>query len=224
MINVMVVEDDPMVMELTCDYVDSVDGFRVISRASGGAVALANMREHDIDLIVLDIYMPVMNGVDFLTKLREEDNAADVIFLTASNDNRMIDHALKLGAVDYLIKPFKYERFRNSLEKYARRHEIIKKDGETTQEELDSMFDRLSDGEKGKTKGLHPKTLERVRDYLKNTGSELVSQNEMTRALGLSSVTVRRYMEYLTLKNEVVLEVEYGSVGRPRYTYRKIKS
>ncbi len=223
MIEVMVVEDDSMVMELTCDYVGSVDGFTVVARANGGAAALDEIAKRKIDLIILDIYMPVMNGVEFLTRLRSQGNAADVIFLTAANNNKMIDNALKLGAVDYLIKPFKYERFKDSLEKYARRHKTIKKDGETTTEELDSLLGRQPGGEKG-TKGLHPKTLERVREYLKNNESDTIAQTEMTRDLGLSSVTVRRYMEYLTLENEVVLEVEYGSVGRPRYTYRKLKS
>lgn len=223
MIDVMVVEDDPMVMELTCDYVDSIDGFRSVARAGSGKAALdAIASGAAVDLVILDIYMPIMNGVDFLTALRERGNGADVIFLTASNDTRMIDRALKLGAVDYLIKPFKYDRFKDSLEKYARRHKLIKREGETTQEELDSLFGRGGD-KGGGQKGLHPKTLQRVREYLRQTADDVVSQSEMSKELGLSGVTVRRYMEYLTLENEVVLEVEYGSVGRPRYTYRKIK-
>ncbi len=220
----MVVEDDPMVMELTRDYVDSIGGFRAAASARNGRAALELAASQRIDLIILDIYMPVLNGVDFLTECRARGNAADVIFLTASNDNRTIDRALKLGAVDYLIKPFTYARFRESLEKYALRHRQIKKDGETTQRELDSMLGRTPGAEKGSPpKGLHPKTLERVRGYVRAMREDTVAQGEMARQLGLSGVTIRRYMDFLALENEVVLEVQYGSVGRPRYVFRKIK-
>lgn len=225
MIEVMVVEDDPMVMELTCDYVDSIDGFHVVERARSGRTALAAINgENCIDLIILDIYMPIMNGVEFLTALRAKGNAADVIFLTASNDNRMIDSALKLGAVDYLIKPFKYDRFKESLDQYARRHELLKNEGKSTQDQVDSILEKRGGADKsGGQKGLHPKTLQKVRDYLRDSVDDAISQTDMARELGLSNVTVRRYMDYLTREKAVVLEVEYGSIGRPRYSYRKIK-
>lgn len=220
----MVVEDDPMVMELTCDYVDSVGGFRTAFRAGNGGAALDLAASHPVDLIILDIYMPVLSGVDFLTECRKRGNSADVIFLTASNDNKTIDRALKLGAVDYLIKPFTYDRFRESLEKYALRHDRFKKDGETTQRELDNLLGQARGAEKaGLRKGLHPKTLELVRGYLRTMRGDTVAQGDMAKQIGLSSVTIRRYMDFLALENEVVLEVEYGSIGRPRYVFRKIK-
>ena len=64
-----------------------------------------------VDLLLLDLYMPEMSGVELLAELRRKGCNADAVFITAANDAPHIQDALRLGAVDYLIKPFRYERF-----------------------------------------------------------------------------------------------------------------
>lgn len=121
MIRVLVVDDDPAVREITCKYVESVDGFAVVGKAHDGDDAMLAVRRVNPDLIVLDIYMPKKNGLDFLAELRAEGGHADVIFLTAADDAAMMARAGQLGIVDYLVKPFNLERFRESLAKCAAR-------------------------------------------------------------------------------------------------------
>ena len=70
---------------------------------------------------------------------------------------------------------------------------------------------------------MHPKTLESIRGFI-NASPEnaVITQQDIVDTLGLSRVTVRRYLEYLVSTNEVAVEMEYGSVGRPSYTYRRL--
>jgi len=223
MIRVMIVEDDPMVMDITCKYVESIAGFEICAKASNGEQAIEILSKKEVDFIVLDIYMPVMNGIELLKSLRRSGRNADVLFLTAENNISIVNEALKLGAIDYLIKPFSYERFKTALENYAKRFRMLQGSGQATQEQLDDLLRAGAGGEaRNIPKGLHPKTLESLRDYIQNTPQKMFSQAELSKQLGLSKVTVRRYMEYLVSINEIILKIEYGSVGRPTYTYQKM--
>lgn len=218
-IDVMVVEDEPMVREIICEYVAKQPDFQVAMRAGSGREALAKLSRQPVELLILDIHMPGLNGVEFLTKLRAEGNDADVIFLTASTDTAMISAALTLGAADYVIKPFTYERFVQALANYRRRYILLRGGGEATQDELDRVFAGVSGGEQPLQKGVHPKTLSSVRAYVADGGGAVFSQQDVADALGLSKVTVRKYLEYMVALGELEMGVEYGTVGRPMYTY-----
>lgn len=224
MIRVLVVEDDPMVMDITCKYVESVPDFKVAARAGSGDAARERIAQNDIDLIILDIFMPGSSGLDFLGEIRADGCMADVVFLTAADDTEFINRAQKLGFVDYLIKPFNYERFKTALNNYLKMRDLFRANEKATQEQLDSMLHPTLPSESGRvTKGMHPKTLETIRHYLESSSADaVITQQELVENLGLSRVTVRRYMEYLASINEVAVQMVYGTVGRPSYTYRKM--
>lgn len=84
MINVLIVEDDPMVGELNKRYLSQIEGFQLKGIASSFQSALHILGEHHIDLILLDIYMPGKNGLELLTELRAQNEAVDVIVISAS--------------------------------------------------------------------------------------------------------------------------------------------
>lgn len=223
MIKVLVVEDDPTVMDYNCRYVESIDGFEVVAKATNGREAVETAAEADIDLILLDIFMPGMNGLEFLAELRANGNLVDVVFLTAAQDTAMINKAIKLGLFDYLIKPFSYERFKESLENYARFHQMLYKADTVNQNNLDDFIKSLPNSESTRIiKGLHRQTLDDVRAYISTRGKDTITQQELADRLNLSRVTVRRYMEYLVSTKEVAMQIEYGSKGRPSYSYRNI--
>ncbi|SKC80919.1 response regulator [Maledivibacter halophilus] len=223
MIDVLIVEDDPMVSKLNRQYVESVGGFNVKGEIQNGEEALKFCKKNKIDLIILDIYMPRLNGVAFLKELRKRNIMVDVILVTASKETQNIDEVLKLGAVDYLIKPFDYERFKNSLENYSKRYEFLHSTGTVKQEELDRITKALeSKTNTGLRKGLHKKTLKRIRQFLKDNSNEYLTSEIIAKEVPLSKVTIRRYLEYLESIGEVKLEVEYGSVGRPSHLYKYI--
>ncbi|MBP3521918.1 MAG: response regulator [Oscillospiraceae bacterium] len=107
MMKVVVVEDETLVRRgivLTVDWA-GVD-CAVVGEAADGMEGLEVIRESQPDLIVTDIKMPRLDGIEMVRQLRAEGNRAHVIILTAYSDFSYAQAALKLGAVDFLLKPF----------------------------------------------------------------------------------------------------------------------
>ena len=107
MLKVLVVEDEEMIrtgIVLAVDWaaLDCV----VVGEASNGAQALEAVERYDPSLIITDLKMPVMDGLEMLRQLRERGNNAFVIILTAYDSFSYAQTALRLGAVDFLLKPF----------------------------------------------------------------------------------------------------------------------
>lgn len=107
MLKVVVIEDEELVRRGIVMAVDwaSVD-CEVVGEASNGEAGLELIARERPDIVVTDIRMPRMDGLEMLRRLREEGCGASVILLTAYSDFSYAQSALKLGAVDYLLKPF----------------------------------------------------------------------------------------------------------------------
>ena len=107
MLKVVVIEDEELVRRGIVMAVDwaSVD-CEVVGEASNGEAGLELIARERPDIVVTDIRMPRMDGLEMLRRLREEGCTASVILLTAYSDFTYAQSALKLGAVDYLLKPF----------------------------------------------------------------------------------------------------------------------
>ena len=221
MIKVLIVEDDPMVAQLNKRYVECVNGFQVTAIACNGEEALRYVKNSRIDLIILDIYMPKLDGVSFLKELRKRYIKIDVILVTAAREAENIDEVLKLGAVDYLIKPFEFERLERSLDNYLLRHKLLHNKNEIEQEDIDKITNKHDNNSRYPLKkGLHKNTLEVVRNFVRNNCEHAVTSEEVSEKIKVSRVTARRYLEYLVSIQEVKLEIEYGSTGRPSHLYR----
>ncbi len=222
MIRVLIVEDDPMVADINKGYIESVSGYRVIETVGNGEKALAFLAENRIDLAVVDIYMPEMDGISFIKKMRQTQTETDVIFITASNDVDDINTSLKYGAVDYLIKPFKFDRLISALENYKERTNIMGMKKSIKQEEYDKIT-KLQHERSRLPKGLQDKTLNIILETVKTySGSTQFDAETVSGTLGISTVTIRRYLEYLESAGKIKSEVFYGTGGRPKYFYKRI--
>lgn len=107
MMKVVVVEDEDLVRRgivLTVDWAGV--GCAVVGEAADGMAGLEVIRANQPDLIITDIKMPRLDGIEMIRRLREEGCRAYVILLTAYSDFSYAQAAVKLGAVDYLLKPF----------------------------------------------------------------------------------------------------------------------
>lgn len=123
MINVLIVDDDAMVAELNYRYVTQLQGFQCSGVASSlqQAKELVLNPEHPIDLILLDVYMQMENGLDLLPVLRSAQRQIDVIIISSASDAETIKKSLHYGVVDYLIKPFQFGRFEEALMNWKRK-------------------------------------------------------------------------------------------------------
>ena len=105
-IHVLLIEDDPMVQQVNKQFIERVNHFQVIDIASNGLEGLEKIRHHQPDLVILDIFMPSLNGIDTLYEIRKEQIDIDVIIISAANDQKTVRKMMQNGAFDYLIKPF----------------------------------------------------------------------------------------------------------------------
>lgn len=221
-INVLIVEDDPMVIEVNRGFVNAVPGFRVAGVARTGREAIELIEELKPDLVLLDIYLPDVDGVTTLTEIRRLGIPVDVIMVTAAQEAEIIKNVFRYGAIDYIVKPFKLSRLKAALNCYAAVHGRFDQQSLMNQDEIDSLsLSRGHQVEEGVPKGLNEITLKQVYLYLLKEVAAL-SAEEVAEGVGLARVTARRYLDYLEKTGKVVLELQYGSVGRPVNRYRVI--
>lgn len=218
-VRTLIVDDDVRVADIHCGYVAKVDGFEVVGVAHRGSDALRRVREEEPDLILLDIYLPDLGGLEVCRRLRAAGNLIDIIAVTAARDVDTVRNAVGLGVVQYLVKPFPFATFREKLERYAAFRTRAARQGEAEQEEIDAMLGELrSSSATPLPKGLSKETLDLVKRTLQDT-SEPLGAAEVAHAAGLSRVTARRYLEHLVESRSVELELKYGG-GRPEHRYR----
>ncbi|CAG7615348.1 Transcriptional regulatory protein DcuR [Paenibacillus solanacearum] len=227
--SVLLIEDDPMVQEVNRQFVERVEGFRIAGVAGSGTEGLELVRQVKPQLVILDIFMPLQDGIETLTQIRKEQLYVDVIVISAASDRRTIERMLQNGAFDYIIKPFKFERVKQALEHYRQMKEALGSEQTATQHELDRM---LFGGSRSSAatvpdvpvlpaaelpKGLQAVTLKQIMQYLLGQPHPL-SAEEVAEGVGIARVTARRYLDYLEKSGQLRLDLQYG-VGRPVNKY-----
>ena len=116
MFKVLIVEDDPMVAMINEQYIGRNKNFIVVGKCKDGKSALEFLKDNEVDLLILDVFMPYTDGFETLRQIRNSQISVDAIMVTAANDRESLEEALHLGIVDYLVKPFTFDRFRMALE------------------------------------------------------------------------------------------------------------
>lgn len=219
MISVLLIEDDPMVLEVNRQFVEQVQDYKVISSAPNGVEGLKLARKLNPDLVMIDIYMPDLDGLATLKQIRAEGLITDVIAITAAMDVETVRRVLQNGAFDYIVKPFKFERLKKSLENYRQFQKRFLEKTEVSQSDLDGMLFRKGvTAHKELPKGLNRVTLERIRNFLHEQGRP-ASAEEVAEGTGIARVTARRYLDHFEKEGVVTIHMEYGGIGRPTNRY-----
>ena len=223
MIRTLVVDDDFRVADLHCAYVDRVAGFQVAGRAYTGEAAMKMVEQLGPDLVLLDIYLPDISGLDVLQRLRDEDLVpVDVIAVTAARDVESLRAAMRGGVVHYLIKPFLFPTFEEKLLSYAAARERMTRLDRAEQGDVDRIFGALRTARtEALPKGLSDATLELIVQALGRSLSGLPAAAVAEEA-GVSRVTARRYLDHLCQLGRVELTMRYGGPGRPEHRYRLV--
>lgn len=227
-VEVLIVEDDLRIVDINRRFVSKIEGFDVIATATNGAEAKELLLCTEPHLVLLDVYLPDMLGTELVWHIRQHHRDTDIIMITAAKEIEMVQDALRGGVFDYIVKPLVFERFRERLESYREHLLRTREAGEVDQEDIDRILMRnLAKGkirESPVPKGIDLLTLEKVLEAIKRTKKSGVSAEEISREIGTSRTTARRYLEYLVAEKKARAELIYGSVGRPERKYRYLQT
>ena len=221
MISTLVVDDDVMAASIHRAYAERVPGFAVVGEAHTGSDAIELARRLRPDLVLLDIYLPDISGVEVIRRLRESGMPrVDVIAITSAKDVETLRATMQSGVIHYLVKPFFFDTFRDRLESYAALKDRLGRMHEAEQEDIDHLFSLLrAQGREKLPKGISAPTLSLVLAAVREADED-VSAAEVADRAGLSRGTARRYLEYLALVGSLELKLRYGVAGRPEHLYR----
>jgi response regulator of citrate/malate metabolism len=221
-LSVLVVDDDFRVASLHVDFVERVPGFRVIGQANSGAEALDMAESLHPDLVLMDIYLPDIDGLRALQQMLTRPSPPAAIVISAANDVASVRSALRLGVTDYLVKPFAFaalaERLTAFRQTLARLDELP---DEATQGDINRIFEqrRLTRSTQDGAGSNHlAPTLKAVYDAVARASGGL-SAAEIAGTIGISRATAQRSLTQLEQSGAVLLDLRYGRTGRPEHRY-----
>lgn len=219
-IRVLVVEDEPVAAQAHATYVGRLEGFVVSGTVHTARDALQHLGSSPVDLVLLDMGLPDLPGLDVVRAMRAGGHRADVVAVTSTRDLEMVRAAVSLGVVQYVLKPFVFGTLRDRLEAYrAYRAEASGGVEADTQAEVDTLFSRLRPaGGAAVPKGMTEDLLARTSVALREAGGPC-SAAELGERLGVSRVTARRYGEHLVTAGRAARGNRYAGTGRPEVTY-----
>lgn len=220
MIKVLIVEDDPMVALINKRYLEQIGDMEVVDTVMCEEDVIEVLKNKEVDLILLDVFLPEKSGMEILESIRKLSFYQDVIMITAANSFKELQEALAFGVIDYLIKPFDFKRFEIAINKFKYKRNIMSTNEKFTQEELDHLFTNTIEKDyEILPKGLNKRTLEKVTDYLMINNNKYLTIREISNDLRISNVTIKKYMDYFESINKVLVKIEYGNIGRPEFKY-----
>ncbi len=222
-ISVVIVEDDHKIAEIQARFLERLPGFDVVGIAHSLVDAKDIVEVFRPELVLLDVFFPDGNGLDFLRDLRASELDIDVILITAAKEVEVLKSAMHGGVFDYILKPLVFDRFKNTLAKFSAHLEKLEDLSAIAQTDVDRL---LSGGGASKQnihrlpKGIDALTLDGVRAIFSQPLNNAISAEEAGSRLGVSRTTARRYLEYLVSTEEVLASINYGNIGRPERRYQ----
>lgn len=220
-IRTLVVDDDFRVAAIHAAYVDRCEGFEVVGQAHTAAEARELVARTEPDLVLMDVFLPDENGLTVVRQLLEGAHRLDVIVITAAREVETVREAMQLGAIHYLMKPFRFAALNERLQSYRQLRRRISDIGSATEQSVvDELFGLLRTPAAAidrPSKGHSAPTLELVRDAVAARGE--LSATEVADAVGISRSTAQRYLTYLEKHGVIRLQLRYGSAGRPEHRY-----
>ena len=215
---ILIVEDDPMVALINKRFLENMGFKNILGPVQTEEEIIKVLDKENIDLILLDVYLPKKNGIDILKSLRYKKYLTDVIMITAANSVEEVKRAFAYGVTDYLVKPFEFERFEEAVNKYKQKNNLLNKREALSQQDIDVISKSLEEKIE-LPKGLNQKTLARIMEFLKENQGKVWTLREIAYELKISNVTIKKYMDYLEDVKKVNVTLTSGNVGRPEYKY-----
>lgn len=222
---VLIVEDDPMVMRLNVDYLARLEGVELVGQCESVPAALELLEREAVDLLLLDVYLRNRSGLEVLRHLRAQDRNTDAVLITAASEIETVRAAQRLGARDYLVKPFSFERFRDAVEACHRARDALSRlPDQLGQGDIDRLFSQAPATDLRRPgdlpKGLTPASLAQVAQAILALDEDGFTSETLLSATGMSRVSVRKYLKHLSDAQLLEESFHYGQIGRPSFRYR----
>ena len=223
-IKIIIAEDDPQIAEIQQRFLERIEGIDLVGVAHTLEEAAELIDIFQPQLILLDIQFPEGNGLDLLIKLRSQQQACDVILVTAAREVATLTTALRNGVFDYILKPLNFSRLESALGKYRDHVNKLSILGAIAQSNVDEFINPLQALSKREVlaerlpKGIDPLTLESIKKLFTST-ENIYTAEQIGELIGSGRTTARRYLEYLTSQKILVPNISYGTVGRPERRY-----
>jgi len=211
-LTVLVVDDDFYVAKLHARHVDAVAGFRALEPEPDGRRVLARVQAERPDLVLLDVHLPQVSGLDLLAQLD-----VDVMMLSAAAEAGVVRGALRRGAVAYLVKPFDPGVLAAKLRSYARYRRVLESAPVLDQVTIERAQRVMFGGDEAVSATPAP-TEASILEAVAAAPGELTVV-EVAEAVGVSRATAQRYLSALARDGRIVLELRYGQRGRPEHRY-----
>lgn len=224
MIQTLIVEDDYRIAEIHSEFIEHLDNIKLVGKALNGKEAIEFAEKFTIDLVILDLYIPDISGLEILEELRKIQGDIDAIIISAASEKNMIQRTVRKGVFDYMIKPIKQERLIESIKRYQLFNERFSNEETINQHFLDNHFGlkgNVEIEEQRTPKGIDPLTLNKIKKMIDQTANGVAAER-MGENIGVSRTTARRYLEYLTSLGEIKADLAYGTVGRPERRYYRL--
>jgi CitB family two-component system response regulator CitT len=220
MINVVIAEDDFRIAAIHEKYLNQIEGFTLKGKALNAKETRKLLASCDVDLLLLDLYLPDELGTELLPDIRKDYPKTDIIVITAATETAMLKDALRSGVFHYLIKPVTAGKFAHVMREYKKKRSYIDSRTVINQADVDLYFGIPQEKEKQHDlpAGINSITLEKIKQVL-HDADEGITAEELGEKMGVSRTTSRRYVEYLVSLGEAKAELEYGIVGRPERRY-----
>ncbi len=189
-IKVLLVDDHQVVRRGLRTFLEVQDDIEVVGEAADGAEGVDRAQELKPDVILMDVKMPGMDGVDALRRLRELDNHARVLVVTSFTEQRTVVPALRAGAAGYVYKDVDPDALAGAIRSVHAGHVLL-------QPEVAGAL--LSQEESGSGPGRAGSLTEREREVL-GLVADGRSNREIARALVLSEKTVKTHVSNILMK------------------------
>lgn len=128
---ILIVDDEPLARERLNEMIKQMDEHEAIGNAKNGREAVEFCNQHAVDIVLMDIAMPLMDGLEAARHLSESENPPAVVFCTAYDDHALA--AFEAAAVDYVLKPVRQERLTEALKRA-----VLVRTGQSTSSKIDS--------------------------------------------------------------------------------------
>jgi two-component system CitB family response regulator len=225
LIEVLIVEDDSRIAEIHKRFIEKIDGYVVLGVATNYQEAVELFEIVKPQLVLLDVYFPDMNGLDFLKWIKENSSLTDVVMITAAKEIASVNQAIHYGVFDFIIKPVIFDRFKKTLLRYSnyvkKVNNLQSKSVYITQNEIDSLIGNqtgMVEEQSQFPKGIDKLTLEKILSVIEENEIGMTAEH-VGQEIGASRTTARRYLEFLVSEGKVYADLAYGTIGRPERVY-----